>query len=148
MIKSTNIELFINHILQKPNVEGYKVIDIFKEIKALGYNESQTQDYHKINLLKEEMGIITPDFNQCLAQKLPFIKPLRLRELGKYIGKDLNEIHDEQERKYLTTLLENSKDLRVVRKLLQMFKIMFKNRKENIRRWISFVKRSKKNSQD
>ena len=142
--KSTNIELFTNHILQKLNVEGYRVIDIFKEIKALGYNGSQTQAYHNINLLKQEMGIITPDFNQCLAQKVPFVKPLRSRELGKYIGKDLNEIHDEQVRKYLITLLENSKDLRVVRKLVQLFKTMFKNGKGNIRRWISFVKRSKK----
>ena len=49
--KSTNIELFTNHIVARLNITGYKIKDIIEEIRGLGFNGSQTQAYYNINVI-------------------------------------------------------------------------------------------------
>ena len=53
------------------------------------------------------------------------------------------DITDYHERFYLQTLLDNITELRMVRKLVQIFKTMLARGGGNIRRWIEFVIRSK-----
>ena len=53
------------------------------------------------------------------------------------------EITDHHERFYLQTLLDNITELRIVRKLVQIFKTMLARGCGNIRRWINFVMSSK-----
>ncbi len=55
----------------------------------------------------------------------------------------MTEITDHYERNYLQTLLDYITELRIVRKLVQIFKTMFVRGCGNIRRWIDFVNRSK-----
>ena len=52
-------------------------------------------------------------------------------------------IKDHHERFYFQTLLDNITEIRVVRKLVQIFKTMLARGCGNIRRWIDFVKHSK-----
>lgn len=56
----------------------------------------------------------------------------------------MTEIVDPQERYYLQTLLDNITELRIVRKLVQIFKAMLARGRGNIRRWINFIIRSKR----
>jgi transposase len=63
--------------------------------------------------------------------------------LARYIGFNFTDIADHHERFYLQTLLDNIKELRMVRKLVQIFKTMLSRGCGNIRRWIDFIKRSK-----
>jgi len=142
--KSTNIELFTNHIVARLNITGYKVKDIINEIRELGFNGSNTQAYHNINVMKEEYEISTPGFSQVVLPKIPYVKPLSSRKLAKYIGTCLTDIVDSNERYYLQTLLDNITELRIVRKLVQIFKTMFARGCGNIRRWIDFIIRSKR----
>ncbi len=141
--KSTNIELFAQHIVARLNDEGYMMKDIIGEIYELGYNGSRTQAYHNINIIKEKFEIHTPDFAQIQKSRIPYIKPLSSRTLAKYIGSCLTVIKDPDERNYLQTLLDNFSELQVVRKLVQIFKTMLKRGRGNINRWIGFIKRSK-----
>ncbi len=67
--KSTNIELFAQHIVARLNDQGYMMKDIIDEIYELGYKGSRTQAYHNINIIKEKFEISTPDFAQI--QKSP-----------------------------------------------------------------------------
>ncbi|WP_246067694.1 hypothetical protein [Changchengzhania lutea] len=67
--KSTNIELFAQHIVARLNDQGYMMKDIIDEIYELGYKGSRTQAYHNINIIKERFEISTPDFAQI--QKSP-----------------------------------------------------------------------------
>jgi transposase len=53
------------------------------------------------------------------------------------------DIKDHHERFYFQTLLDNITEIRVVRKLAQIFKTMLARRCGNIKRWIDFVKHSK-----
>jgi hypothetical protein len=73
-----------------------------------------------------------------------FIKPLSSRKLAKYIEVCINDITDPDERNYMKTLLDNIPELRIVRKLVKIFKTMLKRGSGNIRRWIDFIKRSKR----
>jgi transposase len=141
--RSTNIEVFTNLIVARLNENGYKLIDIFREIKELGYNGGKTQGYYNIKLIKENCNIETIGYPEIPQPKIPYIKPLSSRKLAKYIGFNLTDITDHHERFYLQTLLDNITELRIVRKLVQIFKTMLARGCGNIRRWIDFVKHSK-----
>ncbi len=141
--KSTNIELFTSHIVNRLNTKGYKVKDIIEEIRELGFKGSNTQAYHNIDVIRNNFKISTPGYTQIQHTKIPYVKPLSSRRLAKYIGFRLNDIADHQERKYMQTLLDNIAELRVVRKLVQIFKTMLVRGRGNIKRWIEFVLRSK-----
>ncbi len=139
--KSTNIELFTNHIVNRLNVKGYKIKDIIEEINELGFTGGRAQAYYNINSIKENFKINTPNFSQVQQTIIPFVKPLNSRKLAKYVGSCLAEITDQDERNYLKTLLANISELQVVRKLVQTFKNMLKTGRGNIKRWIEIVKR-------
>jgi hypothetical protein len=141
--RSTNIEVFTNLIVARLNENGYKLIDIFREIKELGYNGGKTQGYYNIKLIKENCNIETIGYPVIPQPKIPYIKPLSSRKLAKYIGFDLMDITDHHERFYLQTLLDNITELRIVRKLVQNFKSMLARGCGNIRKWIDFIKHSK-----
>ena len=55
----------------------------------------------------------------------------------------MTEIIDPQERHYMQTILEDITELRIVRKLVQIFKTMLSRGRGNIKRWIDFILRSK-----
>jgi hypothetical protein len=141
--RSTNIEVFTNFIVARLGEHGYKVMDIFKEIQMLGYNGGKTQGCYYIKRIKEHYEIETPGYKEVARPKIPYIKPLSSRKLAKYIGCNLMDITDHHERFYLQTLLDNITELRVVRKLVQIFKTMLARGCGNIKRWIDFVKHSK-----
>jgi len=141
--KSTNIEVFTNLIVARLNEKGYRLIDIFREIKELGYNGGKTQGCYHIKLIKEYHEIETLGHLEIPQPKIPYIKPLSSRKLAKYIGFNLKDITDHHERFYLQTLLDNITELRIVRKLVQIFKTMLARGCGNIRRWIDFIKHSK-----
>jgi len=141
--KSTNIELFTNHIVTRLNTTGYKIKDIVEEIRELGFNGSQTQAYHNINVIRDNHDIRTPGFSQVPLPSIPYVKPLSSRKLAKYIDSCLTTIADQNEQYYMQTLLDNIPELRIVRKLVQIFKTMLERGCGNIRRWVDFVKRSK-----
>ena len=142
--KSTNIELFTSYIVTRLNTTGYKIKDIIEEIRKEGFNGSNTQAYHNINVIRNNFIISTPGFIQVQQQaKIPYVKTLSSRKLAKFIGSCLKDIADPEERYYLKTLLDNLSELRIVRKLVQIFKTMIVRGRGNIRRWIDFVKRSK-----
>ena len=141
--KSTNIEVFTDLIVARLNENGYKLIDIFREIKELGYTGGRTQGCYHIKLIKEHHEIEALGYKEIARPKIPYIKPLSSRKLAKYIGFNLTDITDYHERFYLQTLLDNITELRVVRKLVQIFKTMLARGCGNIRRWIDFVKHSK-----
>jgi transposase len=141
--KSTNIEVFTNLIVARLNEKGYRLIDIFREIKELGYNGGKTQGYYNIKLIKENCNIEVIGYPVNHKPKIPYIKPLSSRKLAKYIGFDLMDISDHHERFYLQTLLDNITELRIVRKLVRNFKSMLARGCGNIRKWIDFIKHSK-----
>ncbi len=141
--KSTNIEVFTDLIVARLNENGYKLIDIFREIKELGYTGGRTQGYYNIKLIKEHHEIESLGYKEIARPKIPYIKPLSSRKLAKYIGFNLTDITDHHERFYLQTLLDNITELMVVRKLVQIFKTMLARGCGNIRRWIEFVIHSK-----
>lgn len=103
--KSTNIEVFTNHIVARLNENGYKLIDIYREIKELGYNGGKPQGYYHIKLIKENHEIETIAYTEIPRSKIRYIKPLSSRKLAKYIGSRLTDIPDRHERFYLQTLL-------------------------------------------
>jgi len=141
--KSTNIEVFTDLIIARLNENGYKLIGIFREIKELGYNGGRTQGCYHIKRIKENYEIETTGYKEIPRPKIPYVKLLSSRKLAKYIGVNLTDITDHHERFYLQTLLDNITELRIVRKLVQIFKTMLARGCGNIRRWIDFVKRSK-----
>lgn len=141
--KSTNIDLFTSHILARLNTKGYMIKDIIREIVDLGFNGGLSQAYCNINFLKEQNDIKTLDYAQVLQERLPFVKPLHSKKLAKYISLGLSGITDADERIYLKTLIDNISELKIVRKLVQIFKTMLARRCGNIRRWIDFIKKSK-----
>ena len=140
---STNIEVFTDLIVARLNENGHKLMDIFREIKEMGYTGGRTQGCYHIKLIKEHNEIETLGYKEITRPKIPYIKPLSSRKLAKYIGFNLTDITDHHERFYLQTLLDNITELRVVRKLVQIFKTMLARGCGNIRRWIDFVKHSK-----
>jgi hypothetical protein len=141
--KSTNIEVFTDLIVARLNENGHKIIDIYREIKELGYTGGMSQGYTNIKLIKENYKIETTGYKETPIPKIRYVKPLSSRILAKYIGFNLGDITDQQERFYLQTLLDNMIELRIVRKLVQIFKTMLSRGRGNIRRWIDFIKRSK-----
>jgi len=141
--RSTNIEIFTDLIVTRLGENGHKLIDIFKEIKKLGYTGGRTQGCYHIKRIKEYHEIVTPGYKEIIRPKIPYIKPLNYRKLAKYIGCNLMDIKDYHERFYFQTLLENITEIRVVRKLVQIFKTMLARGCVNIKRWIDFVKHSK-----
>ncbi len=141
---STNIEVFTDLIVARLNENGYKLIGIFREIKELGYTGGRTQGCYHIKRIKEHHEIETLGCKEIARPKIPYIKPLSSRKLAKYIGFSLKDITDHHERYYLQTLLDNMPELKMVRKLVQIFKSMVARKKGNIKRWIEFVIRSKR----
>jgi len=141
--RSTNIEVFTDLIVARLNNNGHKLIEIFREIKELGYTGGRTQGCYHIKLIKEHHEIETLGYKESVRTKIPYIKPLSSRKLAKYIGLSLMSITDHHERFYLQTLLDNIAELRAVRKLVQIFRTMLARGRGNIRRWIAFVKHSK-----
>ena len=141
--KFTNIELFTSHIVARLNISGYKIKDIIDEIKELGFRGSKTQAYYNINMIKENYEINTPGFSQIEQTRIPYVKQLSSRKLAKYISVCLTDIIDPHERYYMQTLLDDIAELRIVRKLVQIFRTMVKRGCGNIKRWIDFIKRSK-----
>lgn len=141
--RSTNIEVFTDLIVARLGENGHKLMDIFREIKKLGYTGGRTQGCYHIKRIKEYHEIVTPGYKEIARPKIPYIKPLSSRKLAKYIGSNLMDIKDHHERFYFQTLLDNIPEIRVVRKLVQIFKTMLARRCGNIKRWIDFVKHSK-----
>lgn len=141
---STNIALFTKLILARLNTKGHKIKDIIDEILLLGFNGGRTQAYHNINILKLECKINTPSFTEVQQYTIPYIKPLSSRKLAKYIEVCIKDIADPDERNYMETILDNIPELRIVRKLVKIFKTMLKRGSGNIRRWIDFIMRSKR----
>ncbi|MBT3749853.1 MAG: ISL3 family transposase [Candidatus Marinimicrobia bacterium] len=141
--KSTNIEVFTDLIVARLNENGYKLMDIFREIKKLGYTGGRSQGCENIKLIKENYKIETNGYSEIPLPKIPYIKPLSTRNLAKYIGFNLTDITDHHEQFYLQTLLDNITELRIVRKLVRIFKTMLARGCGNIRRWIDFVTHSK-----
>ena len=140
---STNIELFTSHIVARLNTDGYKVKDIIEEIRELGFIGSQSQAYHNINAIRDNFNINTPGFEQIQNTRIPYIKQLSPRKLARYIGSSLSDIANSEERSFMQSLLDNLPELRIVRKLVQIFKTMLARGCGNIKRWIEFVRRSK-----
>ncbi|MEE9362256.1 MAG: ISL3 family transposase [Cellulophaga sp.] len=73
--KSTNIELFAQHIVARLNDQGYMMKAIIDEIYELGYNGSRTQAYHNINIIKEKLEIYTPNYAQIQKSRIPYVNP-------------------------------------------------------------------------
>jgi len=141
--RSTNIEVFTDLIIARLGESGHKLMDIFREIKKLGYTGGRTQGCYHIKRIKEHHEIETPGYKEITGPKISYIKPLSSRKLAKYIGCNLMDIKDYHERFYFQTLLDNITEIRVVRKLVQIFKTMLARGYGNIKRWIDFVKHSK-----
>ena len=141
--RSTNIEVFTDLIVDRLGENGHKLMDIFREIKKLGYTSGKTQGCYHIKRIKEYHEIETQGYKEIARPKIPYIKPLSSRKLAKYIGFNLMDIKDHNERFYLQTLLENITEIKIVRKLVQIFKTMLARGCGNIKRWIDFVKHSK-----
>ena len=59
-------------------------------------------------------------------------------------GHKNNQINNHYERYYMQSLLDNITELKIVRKLVQIFKTMLSRGRGNIKRWIDFVIRSKR----
>ncbi len=142
--RSINIDLFTGYILSRLNMEGYKKKDIFNEIVLLGYNGGSTQAYSYINKIKLEYGLTKLYYAKIQQRMIPYVKPLSSRKLAKYIGGSLSDIEDPDERICMRTLIDNIPELRIVRKLVLIFRTMLKRRSGNIKRWIGFIKRSKR----
>jgi hypothetical protein len=73
--KSTNIDLYTNHIISRLNSKGCLVKDIIDEIKKLGYNGGQTQAYQNIKIIKEKYKLTVPGFSKLQKVKVLFVKP-------------------------------------------------------------------------
>ena len=142
--RSTNIGSFTKLILTRLNIKGYKIKDIIDEILLLGFNGGRTQAYHNINILKSDFKINILSFTEVQQYTIPYIKPLSSRKLSKYIEVCIKDIADLDERNYMEMLLDNIPELRIVRKLVKIFKTMLKRGSGNIRRWIDFIMRSKR----
>ena len=142
--KSTNIASFTKLILARLNTKDCKIKTIIDEILMLGFNGGRTQAYYNIKTIKTENKNNSPGFTNIQQRTICFIKPLSSRKLAKYIDVCVNDITDPDERNYMKTLLDNFPEFRIVRKLVQIFKTMLKRSSGSIRRWIDFIKRSKR----
>ena len=142
--QATNIELFTDHIVYLLSQRTHTIKNIINEIKKLGFRGGKSQAYANIKAIRELHNIPVPekpDFQKPI--KLKYVKPLSHRKLTQYIGMSFSDIESISERKYMKTLLENLPELRIVRKLVIMFRTMLKRGAGNIRRWIHFIKKSK-----
>lgn len=141
--RSSNIEVFVNLIINRLNTKEYNIKNIIDEITKLGFTGSQSQAYNNINKIKENNNITNSSFVQNKVDKILFVRPLSSRLLAKYIDVSMLSIKDTDERKYLETLIESIPELKIIRKLVKMFKTMLRRKKGNIERWIDFIQRSK-----
>lgn len=141
--RSTNFDLFTDHVLSRIKTEGYILKDIYEEIREMGFNGEISQARYNINILKEQLKVSTLGLSQIQSQKIQYIRPLSSRKLSTYIGAYMAEIKVPQDRHYMQTILENITELRIVRKLVQIFRTMLLRGRGNIKRWIDFVIRSK-----
>lgn len=142
--KSTNIASFTKLILTRLKSGSCNIKSIIDEIIVLGFTGGRTQAYYNINIIRREYKNDIPDFTGINQNAIPFIKPLSSRKLAKYIDVCIKDITDMDERVYMETLLDNTLEFRIVRKLVQIFKTMLKRGSGNIQRWINFIKRSKR----
>jgi len=142
--RSTNFDTFTNHILARLNTKGYTIKDIIDEMLTLGFNGGMTQAYSNINSLKSVYKIEITDYTDIERSPIPYVKPLNSRKLAKYIGVSLKDINDTDERNYMEMLLDNIPEFRIVRKLVQIFKTMLKRGCGSIKRWIEFIRHSKR----
>ncbi|MFC2090916.1 ISL3 family transposase [Bacteroidota bacterium] len=71
--KSTNIEVFTELIVARLNENGYKLMDIFREIKELGYTGGRTQGCYHIKLIKEHHEIETLGYKEIARPKILYI---------------------------------------------------------------------------
>lgn len=124
--KVINIELFTGYILNRLAMSGFKKIDIFNEIVALGYNGGCTQAYSYMKKIYTEYGMTTPNSFALQQKMIPYIKQMSSRKLARYIGANLSDIEDSQERNCMITLIGNSTELQIVRKLAQLFRTIIK----------------------
>lgn len=141
--KSINIELFTGYLLNRLAMNGFKKIDIFNEIVELGYNGGCTQAYSYMRKIYAEYGMTTPDNAASQQKMIPYIKPMSSQKLARFIGANLSDIENPQERNCMITLIGNCQELRIVRKLAQLFRIIIKRGCGNIKKWIDFVLRSR-----
>ena len=126
------------------NTKGYTIKDIIDEMLTLGFNGGMTQAYSNINSLKSVYKIEITDYTDIERSPIPYVKPLNSRKLAKYIGVSLKDINDTDERNYMEMLLDNIPEFRIVRKLVQIFKTMLKRGCGSIKRWIEFIRHSKR----
>jgi hypothetical protein len=84
--KSTNFDLFTGHILSRLETDGYKLNDIYEEIREMGFNGRRSQACHNINMLKEQYKINTSGFINAQVPRISYIRPLSSRKLSFYIG--------------------------------------------------------------
>lgn len=142
--KSKNIAAFTKLILARLKTRDCNIKSIIDEILILGFNGGRTQAYYNINTLRREYKNDIPDFTDINKNIIPFIKPLISRKLAKYIDVCIKNITDKDEKYYMETLLDNTPEFHIVRKLVQIFKTMLKRGSGNIRRGIDFIKKSKR----
>ena len=142
--KSTNIDTYANLIQNRLSTGDYQVKDILKEIISLGFNGGKSQAYYHINRIKTSSNTTTRNVKGLQQTPICFIKPLSTRKLAKFIDVNINNISDPDERNYMEMLLKNVPEFRIVRKLVQVFKGMLKNGYGNIKKWIEYVRGSKK----
>lgn len=141
--KSTNFDSFTTDVLTQLNQPGYMIKDIIRHIRTLGYNGSQTQAYYHINNFKQAKGISIENHMAIRRKKIPYIKPLSPRRLAKLIGSNLEDITDPDQACYLQVLLRHSEELRIIRKLVRIFRSILKKGSGNLRKWIDFIHKSK-----
>jgi hypothetical protein len=73
-----------------------------------------------------EYGLTTLDNIEVQQKIIPYDKLLDSRKLAKYIGGSISDIEDPDERSCMKTLILNIPELKIVRKLVQIFRTMIK----------------------
>ena len=67
-------------------------MDLFKEIKMVGYTCGIRQGCYHIKRIKKYHVMDTHGYKEIIRPKIPYIKPLSSRKLAKYIGCNLMDI--------------------------------------------------------
>ena len=124
-------------IVDLHKVKGCTNIDFQQDSK------NQDQFFVKLDLQSKQLLKAMLNTEEYGIFEGAIVKPLSSRKLAKYNGSTLTDVTYRHECFYLQTILDNITELRIVRKLVQIFKTMLTRGSGNIRRWIDFVKRSK-----
>ena len=141
--KRTNIELFTNYIISRIKQEGHLNGAIVEEIRQMGYQGGNTQAYEHINFLKRTIPTnIAASRTELQQQEIPYVKRLSTRKLARYIGSDMNQIKDAEDKKYVQILLKELPQLKQIRQLVRTFKTILKTGTGDIAKWILKVKES------